>query len=181
MSRQHSALNGLFPSQMLCGFVRWIVVQEVTLNVLQCQHQSGPEPHCHQLQDGLQQQYQHAEIAIRQQQHQTIIQRIRESQRKRRPPDLQTGDLVLELTPATGPLQTGVKGPFLIIQLNPQKILTIAVLQTGSTFPKYVKWFKRHTSHLVKCFEPFADKGGKSALCHPHVSKRSNPAVSARS
>jgi hypothetical protein len=71
----------------------------------------------------------------------------RRTRRKRSNQDLKVGDLVMEITPSHAPLQTGVRGPFLIVELNAAK--THAILETGRTNFKQARRFSRHTSHLV--------------------------------
>eukprot|EP00884_Botryococcus_braunii_P004778 jgi/Botrbrau1/14300/Bobra.0207s0005.1 len=94
--------------------------------------------------------------------HKNIVGQAHKLRGKRKCTDLEVGDLVLEVTNIAGPLQTGLKGPFKIVSINDTK--PIAVLETGQTRFIERKYFKRHTSHLVKYHEPLRDWGGGECI-----------------
>jgi hypothetical protein len=94
----------------------------------------------------------HVALVLGKRMHTHVMSRNRLIAKKRANPSLKIGDLVMELPPASGPLCTNLKGPFLVVDLNVNE--NIAVLQTGGTANKAKRLFKRHTSHLI----PFKDK-----------------------
>jgi hypothetical protein len=157
MSRRHTSINNFSPAEMLYGFIPKlpIAVRDVLVNMAEI---LSPEHHVCKLQDRLREQYDQVARALDYAMHKNIVGHLHKTHRKSKRTDLKEGDLVLEVTPIRGPLQTGLKGPFQIVSLNDSK--TIAVLRTGQTqFKKPLK-FKRHTSHLVRFHEPFRDWGG---------------------
>ncbi len=85
--------------------------------------------------------------------------------------DIKEGDLVLEITPVSGPLKTNLKGPFLVVRLNHSQ--NIALLKTGHTQQRVARYFKRHTSHLVKYHEKPPAGLGEGDI----ASEIENPAV----
>eukprot|EP00884_Botryococcus_braunii_P007052 jgi/Botrbrau1/16348/Bobra.178_1s0001.1 len=116
------------------------------------------EEHVINLRDRLEEQYQRIALELCDRMQQQLEGHHRRAQRrKRKQTELQVGDLVLEAAPGRGPLQNSLRGPYRIIALNPAK--TIAVLHTGSTLLKGARVFKRHTSHLVRYYEPSAVSG----------------------
>jgi hypothetical protein len=157
MFRKHTSLRNFSPAEMLYGFAPKLplAVRDVLINVAEA---LSPEHHMCKLQDRLREQYDQVARALDYAMHKNIVGRSLTTRGKRKCTDLQVGDLVLELTPISGPLQTGLKGPFEIVSLNDSK--TIAVLCTGRTRFKQARLFKRHTSHLVKFHEPLRDWGG---------------------
>jgi hypothetical protein len=142
MRSPHDSLDFLCPFQMLMGFSPKLPlpVSEVIVGMV-----DAPAQYVLGLQDRLRCQQDQIKLVLDRKANRNILARLRG--RKRHNKDLNVGDLVLEVAPGRGPLQTNTRGPFLIVGLDDGK--THATLSTGQTHFKEARLFKRHTSHLV--------------------------------
>ena len=158
MRSLHRSLDFLCPFEMLLGFQPKIpiAVCDVVIGHVDA---ASPAEYVIGLQDHLRSQYDHIKTVLDQQITQRILNSMEPPRQKNQ--DLNVGDLVLEVAPGRGPLQTNTRGPFLIVDLDDTK--TYATLSTGQTQFKDARTFNRHTGHLVpfKAKPPAAALGGE--------------------
>ena len=159
MRSPHRSLDFLCPSDMLLGFLPKIpiAVRDVVIAHVEA---ASPAEYVIGLQDHLRNQYNHIKTVLDRQITNNILSSMDPPKRKN--PDLNVGDLVLEVAPGRGPLQTNTRGPFLIVDLDDSR--THATLSTGTTQFKDARLFNRYTSHLVlfKAKPPAAALGGET-------------------
>jgi hypothetical protein len=145
MCRPHSSLNGLAPCEMLFGFRPKLplAVSDVLINSFCAAIPFTDGEYFHQLQHKLNLLREDAVLALDQNMHNNIMAKMKKGDKKPNR-DIKEGDLVLEITPVSGPLKTNLKGPFLVVRLNHSQ--NIALLKTGHTQHRVARYFKR--SHI---------------------------------
>jgi hypothetical protein len=131
MRSPHSALDNLCPFEMLYAYLPKIplaVRDAVAVDAVNC---ISPLQHYHDLLKRKKNQFHSIALTLEKRMHAHVMNRIENQKRKWKQPDIKEGDLVMEIPPTSGPLQTNIKGPFLVVAVNLPK--NIVVLQTGGT------------------------------------------------
>lgn len=152
MNRTHTCL-GVSPNEMLYGFAPHLplAVRDPLLSSLVAQLGAGMTPHEHveTTRQRLQLLDNQTYLRLRQQFCNSALQQARKllPKRHQRSP-LQAGDWVFEIGPARHALHSGIRGPFLVVQLDASG--THATLTTGATSHRAARTFTRHASHLVR-------------------------------
>ncbi len=121
----------LSPFEMLYACLPKLPVEVRDVLLVNTVNVAIPLRQCHIIFDVKRIQHQQIAMTLERRMHAHVMGRLKHLNRKRPQPDLQMGDLVMELPPISGPLQTNFRGPLLVVEVNVQK--NIFVLQIGGT------------------------------------------------